>query len=214
MRWAQLYGSLSSLWHCLSLGLEWKLTFSSPVDKPRQHIKKQRHHFANKGLYNQSYGFSSSHVWMWEWDHKEGWVLKSWCFWTVVLEETSARRSNQSILKEISPEYSLEGSMLKLQLLWPPDAKSQFIWKNPDAGKDWRQEEKGTGEDEMVGWHHWLNGHEFEQPPGDGEGQGNLACWSLWGRKLSDTTWQLNNDKRIIQWNSVSHWLQRPYLSF
>ena len=89
----------------------WKKTY----DKPRQYIKKQTHYSANKGLSSQSYGFSSSHVWMWELDHKEGWAPKNWCFWTVVLEKT-LRRSNQSILKEISPEYSLEGLMLKLKL--------------------------------------------------------------------------------------------------
>ena len=90
-------------------------------DQPRQHIKKQRHHFANKGLASQSYGFSCSHVQMWELDHKESWAPKNWCFWTVVLQKTlesflTARRSNQSILKEISPEYSLQGLMLKLKL--------------------------------------------------------------------------------------------------
>ena len=95
----------------------WKKSF----DQPRQHSKKQRHYFAGKGLSHQSYGFSSSHVWMWELDYKESWALKNWCFWTVVLEKTlerplAARRSNQSILKEISPEYSLEGLMLKLKL--------------------------------------------------------------------------------------------------
>ena len=87
---------------------------------------------------SQSYGFSSGHVWMWDLDYKESWALKYWCFWTW----ESARRSNQSILKEISPEYSLEGLMLKLQL-WPPDVKSLLTGKDPDAGKDWRQEEKG-----------------------------------------------------------------------
>ena len=95
----------------------WKKSY----DKPRQLIKKQRHHFADKGLYNQIYGFSSIHIWMWELDHKEGWALKNWCFQTVVLEKTlespwTGRRSNQSILKEISPEHSLEGLMLKLKL--------------------------------------------------------------------------------------------------
>ena len=93
----------------------------APWKKPREHIKKQRHSFANKGPSSQSYGFSSSHVWMWELDYKESWALKNWCFWTMVLEKTlrvswTARRSNQSILKEISPEYSLEGLMLKLKL--------------------------------------------------------------------------------------------------
>ena len=92
-----------------------------PKNKPRQHIKKQRHHFANKGPSSQSFGFSRGHVWMWELDYKESWVPKNWCFWTVVLEKTlrvpwTARRSNQSILKEISPEYSLEGLRLKLKL--------------------------------------------------------------------------------------------------
>ena len=94
----------------------WKKSY----DQARQHIKKQRHYFANRGLSSQSFGFSSSHVWVWELDHKEGWVPNSWCFWTVVLEKTespwNARRSNQSILKEIRPEYSLEGLILKLNL--------------------------------------------------------------------------------------------------
>ena len=105
----------------------------------------------------------------------------------------TTRKSNQSILKEISPEYSLEGLMLKLKLqyfghlMWRAD-----IWKDPDAGKDWRWEEKGMTEDEMVGWHHWLNGHEFEQAPGIGDGQGSLACCSPWGHKESDRTEWLN----------------------
>ena len=173
----------------------WKKSY----DKPRQHIKKQRHYFADKGLSSQSYGFSSSHVWMWELDCEEGWALKNWCFWTVVLEKTlespwTARRSNQSILKEISPEYSLEGLMLKLKLqcFWPSDAKNWLIGKDPDAGKDWRQEEKGRTEDEMVGCYHWLDGHEFEQAPRVGDGQGSLACYSPWGCKESDTTKWLN----------------------
>ena len=135
---------------------------------------------------------------MWELDYKETWVLKNWCFWTVVLEKTlespmDSRRLNQAVLKEISPEYSWEGLMLKLKpLLWPPDAKNRLIGKDPDAGKDWRQEEKGMTDDEMVRWHHWLNGHEFEQAPGVGDGQGSLACCSPWGCKESDKTEQLN----------------------
>ena len=115
-----------------------------------------------------------------------------WC-WRRLLRVPYARRSNQSILKEISPEYSLEGLLLKLKLQYfgPPDAKSWLIWKDPDAGKDWRQEEKGTTEDEMAGWHHRLDGHGFEWTPGVGDGQGGLCCDS-WGRKESDTTEQLN----------------------
>ena len=114
----------------------------------------------------------------------------------------SQGRSNQSILKEINPEYSLEGLMLKLRLqyLWPPDVKSQHTGKDPDSGQDWRWEEKGTTEDEMVGWHHWLNGHDFEQTLGDSEGQRSLACCSPWGRKESGhnlATEQQNH--RILQ---------------
>ena len=127
-------------------------------DQPRQHVKKQRHYFAKKDPSSQSYGFSSSHVWMWELDYKETWVLKNWCFWTVGWRKLlrvpwTARRSNQSILKEISPEYSLEGLMLKLKLqyfghlMWRTDSG-----KDPNAGKNWRQEEKETTE------MRWFNG--------------------------------------------------------
>ena len=129
----------------------------------------------SKGLSSQGYGFSSGHVWMWDLDHKESWV-PNWCFWTMVLEKTL-----ESLLdsKEIQPVYPrgnqswiFIGRMdaeAEAPILWPPDSKSWLIRKDPDAGKDWRQEEKGTTEDKMVGWYHWLNGHEFEQTPGDGE---------------------------------------------
>ena len=109
----------------------------------------------------------------------------SWVSWI-------ARRSNQSILKEISPEYLLEGLMLKLKLLlWPPDVKNWLTGKDPDAGKDWRQEEKGMTEDETVGWHHWLDGHGFGWTLGADDGQGGLVCCGSWGRKELDTTEQL-----------------------
>ena len=122
-------------------------------------------------------------------------AFELWCWRRLSRVPWTARRSNQSILKEISPGCSLEGLMLKLKLpiLWPPDAKSWLIWKDPDAGKDWGQEEKGTTEGEMVGWHHRLNGHEFEQTLGVGDGQGGgLACCGSWGRKELDTTERLN----------------------
>ena len=147
----------------------WKESY----DQPRQHIKKQRHYFANKGPSSQGYGFSSSHVQMWELDYKESWAPKNWCFWTVVLEKTlesplDCKRSNQSILKEIigilKESWIFIGRTdveAETPILWPPDAKSWLIWKDPDAGKDWRREEKGTTEDETVGWHHRLNGHEI-----------------------------------------------------
>ena len=119
-------------------------------DQHRQHIKKQRHYFANKGLSSQSYGFSSSHVWMWELDYKESWALKNWRFWTLVLEKTigsplDCKRSNQSILKEINPEYSLERLMLKLKLQYFGHLmqRTDSLEKDPDAGKDWRRERRG-----------------------------------------------------------------------
>ena len=121
-------------------------------------------------------------------------------FWRKLLRVPwTARRSNQSILKEIGPEYALEGLMLKVKLqFWPRDGKNWLIGKDPDAGKDWRQEEKGTTEDEMVGWHHWLDGHEFEQTLVFGEGQGGLVCWSPWGSKESDTAEQMNSTELIL----------------
>ena len=131
------------------------------------------------------------HVWMWELDYKESWAPKNWCFWIVVFLRVpwTTRRSNQSILKEISPHYLLEGLMLKLKLQY----FGYLMWRaDPDAGKDWRLEEKGTTEDEMVGWHHWLNGHEFGWTQGVGDGQRGLACWGSWCRKVLDTTEWLN----------------------
>ena len=171
-------------------------------DQPRQCIKKQRCYFANKGLYIQNYGFSSGHVWMWELNHKEVWAPKNWCFWTVVLEKTL---ESPLVCKEIQPVHPKGNQSWifigrtdaepEAPILWSPDAKSWLLGKEPDAGKDWRQEEKGTTEDEMVGWHHQLNGHQFEQALGDGEGQGSLACSSPRGqKKLNMTEWLNNND--------------------
>ena len=130
--------------------------------QPRQHIKKQKHYFANKGLSSQSYGFSSSHVWMWELDYKERWAPKNWCFCTVVLEKALESPLD---CKEIQP-VSSKGNQswifigrndteAETPIIWPPDVKNWLIWKDPDTGKDWRQEVKGTTEEEMVGWHHW-----------------------------------------------------------
>ena len=131
-----------------------------------QHIKKQRHYFANKGPSSQSYGFSSSHVWMWELDYKESWVPKNWCFelwcWRRLLRVPwPARRSNQSILKEISPEYSLEGLMLKLKLQYFGHLlqRADSFKKTLMLGKI--EGERRRGWQRMVGWHHWLNGREF-----------------------------------------------------
>ena len=143
-----------------------------------------------------SVGFSSSHVWMWELNHKvEHQRIDAFnCYVGEDSWEKSARRSNQSIIKEISPEYSLEGLMLKLKLRYfgHLNGKSQIIRKAPDAGTDWRQEEKEMTEDEMVGWHHQLDWPESEQAPGVGDGQRSLSCFSPWGCKESDMTEQLN----------------------
>ena len=169
----------------------WKKSY----DQPRYYIQKQRHYFANKGPTSQGYCFSSGHLWMWELDYKESWASQNWCFWTVVLEKTLESPLDCKGIKLVHPKgdqswvfigrTDVEAETLIVQ---PPDAKNQLIQKDPDAGKDWKQEEKGTVEDEMVGWHHRLNGHEFEQTPGDGEGQGSLACCSPWGCKEWDMT--------------------------
>ena len=149
------------------------------TNQPRQHIKKQRHYFANKGPSSQSYGFCSSHAWMWELDHKEGWALKNWCFWTVVLESTLDWKE----IKPVNPKGNQSWIFIErtdteaeAQKLWSPDVKYWLTGEDPDSGKDWVQEEKGTTEDKMAGWHHQLNGHEFEQVLGIADGQGGLAC--------------------------------------
>ena len=142
---------------------------------------------------------ASSCIWMWGLDYKESWMPKSWCFWTVVLEKTL-----ESLLecKEIQPVHSKgdrswvffrrNDAKAETPVLWPPDMKSWLIGKDSDAGRDWGQEEKGTTEDEMARWHHWLNGHEFGWTPGVGDGQGGLACCDSWGYKESDMTERLN----------------------
>ena len=190
----------------------WKKSY----DQVRQHIKKQRHYFANKGPSSQGDGFSSGHVWMWEMDYKKRIdFFELWCWRRLLRGPWIARRSNQFIPKEISPEYSLEGPMLKLKLQYfgPSDAKNWLIWKDPDAGKDWRQEEKGMIKDEIVGWHHWLNGHEFEWTPGDGDGQGGLVCCNSWGHRESDTTEQLNWTELYLP-SLLSHYSSNVTFSF
>ena len=144
-------------------------------DKFRQCFKKQRHHFADKGPSSQSYNFSSSHIQKWELDYKEGWVLKNWCFQTVGLEKTLERPIYSKEIKPVNPKGNQPWIFIgrtdaEAQILWPPDMKSQLIEKDPDYRKDWRQMEKGMTENEMVGWHHQLNEHKFEQILGDNEG--------------------------------------------
>jgi len=170
----------------------WKKSY----DQPKQHIKKQRHYFANKDPFSQSYGFSSSHVWKWKLDYKESWVLKNWCFWTLVLEKTLEGPLDCKEIQAVNPKGNQSWIFIgrtnveaETLILWPPDAKNWLLGKDPDAGKDWRQEENGTTEDEMIGWHHGLDGHELSK------------LWELvmdretctpWGHKELDMTEWLN----------------------
>ena len=180
---------------------------------------KSRHYFANKDL--------SSHVWMWELDYKESWVPKNWCFWTVVLEKTLERlfscKKSQLVHPEGNQSWTFIGrtdAEAETPILWPPDTKYWLIWKrpwpllgllakikcekDPDSGRDWRWEEKGMTEDEVVRWHYQFNGHEFEVTPGVGDGQGGLACCSPCDRKELHAIEQLN-------WIEL---MQLPYKSF
>ena len=170
--------------------------------KPRQCIKKHRHYFANKGLSHQGYGFSSSNVWMWELDYKESWEPKIWCFWTVVLEKTLESPLDCKKIQPVHPKGEQSWVFIgrtdveaETPMLGPPDVTNWLIGKDPDAGRRrvrllevW--EEKETTEDEMVGWYHWLDRHEFEQVPGVSDGQEGLACCSPWGAK--SWTWLSN----------------------
>ena len=155
--------------------------------------------------------FSSGHVWMWELGYKESWVPMNWCFWTVVLEKTLESPLDCKEIQPVHPKGNqswifIGRTDVEAPIFWPLDVKNWLIWKYPDAGKHWRQEEKGMTEDEMVGWHHWLNGHEFEWALGVGDGQGSLTCCSPWGRKDSDTTkWQ--------NWTEMSV-KERKYIDF
>ena len=175
--------------------IPWKESY----DQPRQHIKKQRRYFVNKGPSSQGYDFSSSRVWMWELDYKESWAPKNWCFWTVVLEKTVESPLDCKEIQPVHPKGDQSWVFIgqtdvkaETPILWPPDVKNWLLWQDLVAGNDWRREEKGSIEDEMVGWHHQLCGHEFAQAPGVGDGQGGLECCSPWGHRESDMTELLN----------------------
>ena len=142
-------------------------------------------------------------LWMWELDYKESWVLKNWYFWTEVLEKTLESPLNCKEIQPVHPKgdqsWVFTGRRhveAETPVLWPPDVKSWLIWKDPDARKDWGQEEKGTTEDEMVGWHHRLNGHEFGWTPGVGDGQGGLACCG--SQRVAKSRAQLSNWTKLI----------------
>ena len=156
---------------------------------------------------------------MWELDHKESWAPKNWCFWTVVLDKTLESPLDCMEIQQVNPKGNQSWIFIgrtddeaEALILWPPDTRSWFTRKAPDAWKDWRQEEKGTTEDEVVGWHLWRDGCEFEQAPGVGDGQGGLQCCSSWGCKKWDMTEQPNWTE-LLKWNdffskSVSSYLQ------
>ena len=148
---------------------------------------------------------ADGHICIWELDYKESWVLKNCCFWTVLLKKTLESPLDY---KEINPVHPIGNQSWKITgrtdaeaktpILWPCDEKNWFSGKHPDVGQDWRQEEKGTTEDEMVGSHHWLNGYEFEQAPGVSDGQGSLACWSPWSCQELATTERVNWTEKVI----------------
>ena len=166
--------------------------------------------------------FSSSHVWMWELDHKEGWVPKNWYFWIMELEKTLESPLDCKEIKQVRPKGNQSWIFIgrtdaeaETPILWPPDVKNWLLGKDPDSGKDWRQEEKGTTEDEMVGWHHWLDGHEFEPDPGVGDEQGSLACCGPWGHKELNMTEQLNwtelTGRKQVKWLSRVQLFAAPW---
>ena len=150
---------------------------------------------------------------MWDVDYKKSWAPKNWCFLTVVLEKTLKSPLHSQEIKPVNLKGNQSwifiertGAEVEIPILWTPDPKNWLTGKDPDAGKDWRQEKKGMTEDDMVGWHHWLNGHESEQAPAVGDRQGSLVCWDSWGRKKSDTTEQLN-------WTETSRGVGLPILN-
>ena len=151
-------------------------------------------------------------------EHKESWAPKNWYFWTVVLEKILQSPLDSKEIKPVNPKGNQSwvfigrtNAQAETSVLWPPGAKNWLIGKDPGAGKDWRQEEKGMTEDEMVEWHHWLNGHEFEQVPGVGEGQGSLSCCSPWSHKEWDMTELLNWSKGNISWKDEPNKVQKWY---
>ena len=168
-QWETLFfGASKSLQMVISAMTLKNTPWKESYDQPRQHIKKQRHYFTNKGPSSQSYGFSSRHVWMWGLDYEEGWAPRNWYFWTVVLEKTPDSLLDCKEIQPVNPKANQSQIFIwrtdaetETPIIWPPDAKKWLIGKDPDPGKDWRQE-KGMREDEMVGWHHWHDGQEFE----------------------------------------------------
>ena len=184
----------------------WKKSY----DQSSQHIKKQRHYFATKVHILKAMVFPVVMYWCESWAKKKAEhcridAFELWCWRRLLRDAWTSRRSNQSILKKYSWIFipwifiGETDAEAKAPRLWPSDVKSQLIGQDPDTGKDWRQEEKRMTEDKMVGWHHQLNGYEFELAPGDGEEQGSLPCCSPWGCKQSDMTEQMNKNNQGVK---------------
>ena len=170
-QWQTLFWGTPKSLQMVTAAMKLKHTCSlkKSYDQPRQHVIKQRHYFANKVPSSQSYGVSNSHVWMWELDCKESWALKNWCFWILLLEKTLESPLDCKEIQPVNPTGNQSWIFIgrtdaeaETPILWPPDMKNWLTGKDPDAGKDWRREEKGMTEDEMAAWHHRRNGHEFE----------------------------------------------------
>ena len=187
----------------------WKESY----DQPRQHSKKQRHRFTNKGQSSQGYGFSSSHVWMWVLDYKESWAPKNWCFWVMVLEKTLENPLDYKEIQPVHPKGDQSWMFIartddeaETPILWPPDAKSWLIWKDPDARQDWRQEEKG-----MTGWDAWMASPTWWTWVWVNSGSwwwtGTPEVHGSWGRKESDTTELLNWTEGSASF-MVSRWIR------
>ena len=196
----------------VTMTLETITPWKKSNDQHRQYIQKQRRYFADLGPASQGYGFSCGHVWMWELYCDEGWAPKNWCFWTVVLEMTLESPLD---CKEILPVHSegdqpwdffgRNGAEAETPVLWPPHAKSWLIGKDSDAGRDWGQEEKGTTEDEMAGWHHWLNGRESKWT------LGGLACCDSWGRRVghdwaTELNWRESQVTSVTWFSLLTKW--------
>ena len=150
---------------------------------------------------------------MWEMDHKEGWMPRNWCFWIMVPERTLQSPLDSKEIQTVNPQGSQPwisigrtNAEAKATILWPPDANRWLTGRDPEAGKEWRQEKGVSTEDEMVGWHYWFNGHEFKQAPGDSEGQGSLACCSPCSWKELDTTQWLNNRSKVDDMGQNPFW--------
>ena len=193
-------------------------------------LSKQRHYFANKGPSSQGYGFSCGYVWMWELDCEEGWAPKNWCFWIVVLEKALESPLDCKEIQPVHPKgdepwvfFGRTDVKAETPILWPPHAKSWLMGKDSDVGRDWRQEEKGTTEDEMAGWHHWLDGHESGWTAGAGDGQGGLEFvlqFVGWQRVGHDWATELNWTEEIHSFypgafcalSTIIPWLERDQI--